>query len=78
MPEMEESATQISTIGFYKQIQYELELCPQPELNAHYQHILLSLQRIIESFGPSPEYYEWLVQFSPRNFSNQFTFTIDL
>ena len=59
---MEESATQVSAIGFYKQIQRELELCSHPELNAHYQHILLSLRRIIESFGPSPEYYEWLVQ----------------
>jgi hypothetical protein len=75
---MQESVTQIGMISFYKQIRNEVGNCEHPELIAHYQHILLGLQRIIESFGPTPEYYEWLGQFSPRNISNQCTFTIDL
>jgi hypothetical protein len=75
---MQEPMTQIGTISFYEQIQNALDNCERPELIAHYQHVLLGLRKIIESFGPTPQYYEWLGQFSPRNTSNQCTFKVDL
>jgi len=75
---MQEPMTQIGTISFYEQIQNALDNCEHPELIAHYQHVLLGLRKIIESFGPTPQYYEWLGQFSPRNTSNQCTFKVDL
>jgi hypothetical protein len=29
-------------------------------LKGHYEHLLLSLKRLIESYGPSPDYERWV------------------
>jgi len=52
---------------FYKQIRMKVGNCEHPELIAHYQHFSWFAE-IIESFVPTPEYYEWLGQFSPRKY----------
>jgi len=70
--------TQLELINFHGLIQNEAQACDSPRLAAHYDHILLALQALIESHGPTAEYYSWLVQLSPRNISNQATFTVDL
>lgn len=70
--------TQIDLIGFHGLIQDEAKVCDSPRLSAHYAHLLMALQALIESHGPTPEYCGWLVQLSPRNASNQLTFVIDL
>lgn len=31
----------------------------------HYEHLLVSLNRLIESHGPTPEYQEWTNSTSP-------------
>jgi hypothetical protein len=70
--------TQIELIQLHGQIQDEAQACDSPLLSAHYDHMLLALRALIESHGPTMEYYEWLVQFSPRNLPNQCTFVVDL
>jgi len=75
---MQESVTQIGMISFYKQIRNEVGNCEHPELIAHYQHILWVCRESSNRSVQRQKYYEWLGQFSPRNISNQCTFTIDL
>jgi hypothetical protein len=70
--------TQIDLIGFHGLIQDEARECDSPRLSAHYAHLLMALQALIESHGPTQEYCQWSVQFSPGNTSNQCTFVIDL
>lgn len=38
-------------------------------LRGHYQHLLLSLGRLIESHGPTREYTEWFSSTAPTQFS---------
>jgi len=75
---MQESSRQSDLINFYRLLRRESQSCENSGLSTHYEHVLLGLEKIIESLGPTPEYYEWLVQFGPRNTANQCTFTIDL
>ena len=73
-----QSLTQRDMIQFHALLHSESQTCNHARLSAHYAHILLGLQALIESYGPTPEYYEWLGQFGPRNTTDQRTFTIDL
>jgi hypothetical protein len=70
--------TQPDLINFHNLFQSEARSCDSPRLSAHYAHLLLALQTLIESHGPTPEYCEWLIQFSPSNVTNQRTLIIDL
>ncbi len=70
--------TQLDLINFHNLFQSEAKSCDSPRLSAHYAHLLLALQALIESHGPTPDYDEWLVQFSPRNAADQRTIMIDL
>jgi hypothetical protein len=69
---------QSDLINFYNLFKSETRSCDSPELSGHYAHILLALQTLIESHGPTPEYQSWLDQSSPSNIPNQRTFVIDL
>lgn len=69
---------QSDLIDFHNLFQSEARTCDSPQASAHYAHILLALQALIESHGPTPEYQAWSVQFSPSNITNQTTLTIDL
>jgi hypothetical protein len=51
---------QMETIDLHKRMKSEQLACEHTGLHAHYDHLLFSLTKIIESYGPSPEYYEWL------------------
>ncbi len=70
--------TQPDLINFHSLFQSEARSCDSPQLSAHYAHILLALQALIESHGPTPEYQAWSVQSSPSNIPNHLTFVIDL
>ena len=50
---------QTELIDLHKRLKGEQEACENSGLYAHYEHILFSLRKIIESFGPTPEYHEW-------------------
>jgi len=43
-------------IDLYSSMELEKEQCSHPPLWAHYDHILLGLQKLIESHGPCPEF----------------------
>jgi hypothetical protein len=70
--------TQPDLINFHNLFESEARSCDSPQLGAHYTHLLLALQALIESHGPTPEYQAWSVQFSPSNITNQTTLIIDL
>ncbi len=70
--------TQPDLINFHNLFESEARSCDSLQLSAHYAHLLLALQALIESHGPTPEYQEWLGQLSPSDFPKQPTFTIDL
>jgi hypothetical protein len=75
---MQAKLTQSDVITFYGLLRSEAKLCENPTFQAHLQHSLLSLQKIIESFGPTLEYREWLRQTGPTDLTEQYTFVIDL
>ena len=75
---MQGALSQSDVITFHTLLLKEAEDCEDTGLQAHYEHALLSLQKIIESFGPTPEYNSWLVQFLPLNLAKQQTLFIDL
>jgi hypothetical protein len=56
---------QTELIALYTQMRSESLSCNQGRLRAHYDHLLLALGKIIESYGPTPEYYEWFNSTSP-------------
>lgn len=70
--------SQSDLITFHAMLQRGAEECENAAMQAHYEHALLSLKKIIESFGPTPEYESWSIQFSPRDTAKHCTFTIDL
>lgn len=51
---------QTELIDLHERMRKEQNGCSNSELYAHYEHLLLSLRKIIESHGPTPEYYEWI------------------
>lgn len=50
---------QTGFINLHSTIETAKEVCEHPELRAHFEHILFGLTKIIESHGPTPEYYKW-------------------
>jgi hypothetical protein len=50
---------QTELIDLHKRMKGEQETCENSGLYAHYEYLLFSLRKIIESHGPTPEYYEW-------------------
>ena len=54
--------TEIELIQLHGLIKDDGQACDSPHLNAHYAHMLLALQALIESHGPTSEYCEWSVQ----------------
>lgn len=75
---MQSALSQSDLIGFHTALKREGEVCEDAGLQAHYQHTLLSLEKLIESFGPTPEYGEWLGQSHPRDCAKHHTLIIDL
>lgn len=75
---MGRNMTQPDLINFHNLFESEARSCDSPQLSAHYAHMLLALQALIESHGPTPEYQAWLIQFMPSNTANHLTFVIDL
>jgi hypothetical protein len=59
--------SQDDLIVMYLQLRGSAEQCDQQILLSHYEHVLLGLQKLIESYGPTPLYREWLSQVSPNN-----------
>lgn len=51
--------TQIDLIGEYWAFADAAQTCEGSMLAAHYTHILFAIKKLIESFGPTPEYIEW-------------------
>jgi len=70
--------SQQELIGTYKRVYALSRDSDNAVLWTHCQHVLFGLGKIIESFGPTPEYDAWLAQFSPSNLADKHTFTIDL
>jgi hypothetical protein len=53
--------TQRELIQIYNRIKVQSkDRYSHPILEGHYAHVLFGLHRLIESYGPSPQYYEWL------------------
>lgn len=70
--------TQPDLINFYNLFQSETRSCDSPHLSAHYTHLLLALQALIESHGPTRDYQAWSVQFRPDYIANHVTVVVDL
>jgi hypothetical protein len=51
---------QTELIELHKRMKGDQEACEEAGLRAHYEHLLLSLRKVIESHGPTPEYYKWI------------------
>jgi hypothetical protein len=51
---------QTELIDFHKRMKKEQESCEHVGLHAHFEHILFALRKIIESYGPTSDYEEWL------------------
>ncbi len=73
-----ELLTQRDFIALHKVLKKQSAQCVGRVRQAHFEHVLLGLQKIIESFGPTPEYYAWLCQTSPDDRADDRTFVIDL
>jgi hypothetical protein len=69
---------QADLINFHSLFQSEARSCDSHQLSAHYAHVLLALQALIESHGPTPEYQAWSAQSSPSNIPDHLTFVMDL
>lgn len=70
--------TQEDLIVIHQQLKQDSESCDCIELRAHYEHILMGLERLIESHGPTELYQHWLIQFRPHDLADERTFFIDL
>jgi hypothetical protein len=70
--------TQRDAIVFYRQLRRESQSASYSGLRAHYEQALSALHGIIESFGPTPEYYDWLGESRPNSRPDQFALTADL
>ena len=57
--------TQVELIELYRRVEWEGRHPGYGVIEAHCEHILLGLRKLIESRGPTSEYYEWLNSVSP-------------
>ena len=61
---MPESLTQAELIGFHRRLSADMIGRTHPKANdyvrGHYEHLLMSLQRLIEMHGPTEELFAWM------------------
>jgi len=51
---------QTELIILHDEMRREQEVCGHAGLRSHYDHLLLSLRKIIEFHGPTTEYEAWI------------------